>query len=326
MKPLRYREYNPHWKEEYKRLEDYVYHILAPYIKAIHHIGSTSVESLGAKPIIDIAVVYSDHLDIIISILEQHGWTYEGEKGIEHRHAFRRDDDTFYEHHLYVQLEGSENLLKVLAFKRALQTNPRYRMQYQALKQQLIQQNSKDRELYTDSKTDLIMHILKEESIVKSIVFAGGCFWGVEAYFKQLPGVADTEVGYINGPGMTNYNEVCAGSGHAEAVLIKYDEDHISLKKLLDHLFNIIDPTSINKQGNDRGIQYRTGIYNYPYEQLAFIQNYLNVRQKEYQKPLQLELETDLTFYPAEDYHQDYLDKHPSGYCHVDLTSHKNVL
>ena len=160
---------------------------------------------------------------------------------------------------------------------------------------------------------------------MRSIVFAGGCFWGVEAYFKQLEGVEHTEVGYIDGTGEATYEEVCAGSGHAEAVLIRYDESIISLKKLLDHLFNIIDPTSVNKQGNDVGVQYRTGIYNYANDEIPFIKNYLNIRAKKYDKPLALDLKTNLTFFPAEEYHQDYLEKNKHGYCHIDLNSYKNV-
>ena len=160
---------------------------------------------------------------------------------------------------------------------------------------------------------------------MKSIVFAGGCFWGVEAYFKQLEGVVDTMVGYIGVEEDTTYEDVCNGSGHAEAVLLKYDEEVVSFKKLLDHLFNIIDPTSINKQGNDVGLQYRTGIYNYTKDQLPFIKNYISVRQKEYVKPIVLELKTDLTFFKAEEFHQDYLDKHKDGYCHINLDSYKNV-
>jgi methionine-S-sulfoxide reductase len=160
---------------------------------------------------------------------------------------------------------------------------------------------------------------------MKSIVLGGGCFWGVEAYFKQLNGVTDTEVGYINGVGATTYKAVCESSGHAEAVLLHYDEELISLKKILDHFFNIIDPTSINKQGPDIGVQYRTGIYNFAPEQLPFIENYINVRQKEYSKQIRVEVLTDLIFYPAEDDHQDYLDKHTNGYCHVKLDSYKNV-
>lgn len=160
---------------------------------------------------------------------------------------------------------------------------------------------------------------------MKTIVFAGGCFWGVEAYFKQLDGVVETETGYINGEGKTTYEEVCNFSGHAEAVNLKYDESIISLKKLLDHLFNIIDPTSINKQGNDVGIQYRTGIYNYSADDLPFINSYFLIKQKDYTRKIAIELATNLEFYRAEEYHQDYLEKHHYGYCHIDLGSYTNV-
>jgi methionine-S-sulfoxide reductase len=160
---------------------------------------------------------------------------------------------------------------------------------------------------------------------MKTIVFAGGCFWGVEAYFKQLTGVLYTDVGYVGGNGPTTYQEVCAGSGHAEAVKISYDENIISLTTLLDHLFNIIDPTSINKQGPDRGIQYRSGIYNFEDADGNFIKNYLGNRQNDYKRPIVLEVQKEIPFYLAEEYHQDYLDKHPNGYCHVDLGSYEKV-
>ena len=160
---------------------------------------------------------------------------------------------------------------------------------------------------------------------MKTIVFAGGCFWGVEAYFKQLNGVIDTECGYIDGPGQPTYEQVCNFSGHAEAVLLKFDEEVISLKKLLDHFFNIIDPTSINRQGNDVGIQYRTGIYNYTPEQFPFIKSYFSIRQKEYFKPIAIHLATNQFFHKAEEHHQDYLGKNKRGYCHIDLKSHKNI-
>ena len=322
---LRYSPYQPEWKEEYERLRDHLYHHLQPFILDIVHVGSTSVEGLGAKPILDVNVIYEKHFTTIQSILESLGYHYEGEKGIPNRHAFRTEAQTFYEHHLYVSLVGSDNLVQQLRFKLALQTFPKYRTEYMELKQQLIERDRRDRERYTNQKTPFIKRVLQEVTDMKSIIFAGGCFWGVEAYFKQLDGVTDTEVGYIGGNGPATYEAVCAGSGHAEAVLIVYDEATISLNKLLDHLFNIIDPTSLNRQGPDRGIQYRTGIYNYAPEKEEFIQNYLSVRQKEYKKPLQLEVKTNLTFHPAEGYHQDYLDKNPRGYCHVDLTSHVNV-
>ncbi len=160
---------------------------------------------------------------------------------------------------------------------------------------------------------------------MKTIVLAGGCFWGVEAYFKQLDGVTETDTGYIGGKGKATYEKVCNSSGHAESVHILYDENIISLKKILDHYFNIINPTSINKQGNDFGVQYRSGIFNYTEEQLPFIQNYLVVRQKEFKRKLAVELATDLTFYKAEEQHQDYLAKNKDGYCHINLDSYKNI-
>lgn len=324
-KLLRFRKYDPKWKEEFERIQTHLDALLTTLILDIHHVGSTSVETMSAKPIIDISIEYESHLEQIIQILEQNNYIYEGEKGIKDRHSFKQLDYTFYEHHLYVCLKGSDNLVNQLLLKRALQNHPEFRKQYSEIKQQLIQANNKDRVLYTESKTGIIQYILKEESRMKSIVLAGGCFWGVEAYFKQLDGVNDTEVGYINGRGQVTYEEVCAGSGHAEAVLIHYDEERISLKKLLDHFFNIIDPTSINRQGPDVGVQYRTGIYNFLEEDRDLIENYIQVRQKEYVAAIMIERAQSLTFFPAEEYHQDYLDKNKRGYCHVDLKSYKNV-
>ena len=98
--------------------------------------------------------------------------------------------------------------------------------------------------------------------MLKTIYFAGGCFWGVEKFFSQFDGIKETQVGYANGPNKSpTYEEVCSNSGHAETVKVDYNENIISLIKLLEYYFMIIDPLSINKQGNDIGIQYRTGIY-----------------------------------------------------------------
>ena len=324
-KLLRYQAYTETWKDEFERTRDFLDFHIHDYIVDIIHIGSTSVETLGAKPIIDIQIVYENHIESIIDTLSRNGYKYEGFKGIEGRHAFKRLNNDYHEHHLYACHTNSEPLNKVLTFKRALQNNPQYRQAYMELKQKLITQNNRDRELYTNSKTSLIEKILKEEKTMKSIVLAGGCFWGVEAYFKQLEGVNESEVGYIDGTGNATYRDVCNGNGYAEAVLLRYDENSISLKKILDHLFNIIDPTSINKQGNDKGVQYRTGIYNYHDEQHGLITNYINIRQKEYTKPIVLDIKNNLTFFPAEDYHQDYLGKNKNGYCHIDLNSHTNV-
>ncbi len=160
----------------------------------------------------------------------------------------------------------------------------------------------------------------------KEIILAGGCFWGVEAYFKLIDGVKETSVGYIDGqkPNPT-YEEVCSGSGHAEATRVVYDPDILPFETLLKHFFNIIDPTAINKQGNDIGMQYRTGIYNYDREQKKIIDAFVASVKGQYKKPLQLTFKTDLSFYEAESYHQDYLDKNPNGYCHVNLSSVSDV-
>lgn len=156
---------------------------------------------------------------------------------------------------------------------------------------------------------------------MKTIYLAGGCFWGVEAYFKRLKGVNDTQVGYANGnyPNPT-YEEVCDEKAtHAEAVKVVYDPNGISLEKLLEHLFRIIDPTSVNKQGHDEGIQYRTGVYFENPQDEMVAREYVKVRQKDYRKPIALEIQPLRGFYDAETYHQDYLDKNPNGYCHVDF-------
>ena len=104
---------------------------------------------------------------------------------------------------------------------------------------------------------------LKEDnSDMNTIYLAGGCFWGMQKYFDQFEGVVSTEVGYANGPEEApSYQEVCSNSGHAETVKIAYDPDRISLSDLLNYYFMVIDPLSVNRQGNDKGIQYRTGIY-----------------------------------------------------------------
>jgi methionine-S-sulfoxide reductase len=166
---------------------------------------------------------------------------------------------------------------------------------------------------------------LSKETKMKTIYLAGGCFWGVEAYFKLVEGVLSTEVGYIDGPGETTYEAVCSGSGHAEAVKIEYEESSLSLKTLFEHFFNIIDPTSLNKQGPDRGIQYRSGIYTTSQDQYVTAKNMLLELQKSYKNPIVVELKEVNNFILAEDYHQDYLEKRPFGYCHIDLESVKNV-
>lgn len=157
---------------------------------------------------------------------------------------------------------------------------------------------------------------------MKKIILAGGCFWGVEAYFKMLRGVVDTQVGYVNGNfANPTYEDVCEEKAtHAEAVYIEYDEKTISLEKLLEHLFRIIDPTSINKQGHDEGIQYRTGVYYFTEEDKKITEAFIQEQQKHYRLPIAVEVEQERGFFDAETYHQDYLDKNPFGYCHVNFS------
>lgn len=155
----------------------------------------------------------------------------------------------------------------------------------------------------------------------KDIYLAGGCFWGVEAYFERIPGVMDVVSGYANGNTRNpSYEQVIyMGTGHAETVKVVYDPERVDLETLLRHFFRIIDPTSLNRQGNDRGTQYRTGIYYTDEADAPLIAAALEREQGKWQKPLVVENEPLVAFDDAEEYHQDYLAKNPNGYCHVDL-------
>lgn len=154
----------------------------------------------------------------------------------------------------------------------------------------------------------------------RTIYLAGGCFWGLEAYMERIDGVADAVSGYANGEKANpTYDEVIRGSGHAETVKVTYDADRISLATLLKHYFRVIDPTSLNRQGNDRGVQYRTGIYATDPADSAVIEAAMKEQQAKYNKPIVVETTPLENFYEAEEYHQDYLAKNPNGYCHIDL-------
>ena len=154
--------------------------------------------------------------------------------------------------------------------------------------------------------------------MIKTIYFAGGCFWGVEKFFEQFDGVKNTQTGYANGPNKPpTYDEVCNNSGHAETVKVDYDENIITLNQLVEYYFMIIDPLSINKQGNDIGIQYRTGIYYTTNDQLNIIKIICGKKEKELGKKLAVEVLPLKNFFPAENDHQKYLDKNPWGYCHI---------
>lgn len=155
---------------------------------------------------------------------------------------------------------------------------------------------------------------------VHEIYFAGGCFWGTEHFMKLINGVTETKVGYANG-NIENptYKQVCTGeTGFAETVKVEYQPDDVELVSLIDLFFKTIDPTSLNRQGNDRGTQYRTGIYYTDTADLPVIENAIKKLSAQYSKPLMIEVMPLKNFYAAEDYHQDYLDKNPGGYCHID--------
>ena len=153
---------------------------------------------------------------------------------------------------------------------------------------------------------------------VKTVYLAGGCFWGTQKFFDQFEGVLSTQVGYANGPTENpSYQEVCRSSGHAETVRLDYDPDIVSLTQLLDWYFLTVDPTSYHRQGGDMGIQYRTGIYYTEADQLPEIRARYALEQAKYRQPLEVELLPLANFYPAEEYHQKYLDKNPGGYCHI---------
>ena len=153
---------------------------------------------------------------------------------------------------------------------------------------------------------------------MKTIYLAGGCFWGTQKFFDQFDGVVRTEVGYANGPDSApTYQDVCKSSGHAETVLIEFDEDRISLAGLLRYYFMVIDPVSVNRQGSDVGIQYRTGIYYTDPDMLPVIREICDEEAEKIGAPLAVEVEPLVNFFPAEEYHQKYLDKNPGGYCHI---------
>jgi peptide methionine sulfoxide reductase msrA/msrB len=151
------------------------------------------------------------------------------------------------------------------------------------------------------------------------IYFAGGCFWGTEHFFKQVDGVIATEVGFANGhTDNPTYKDVLRkNTGYAETVKVTYDAEKLDLNLLLDLYFLTIDPTSINKQGNDIGDQYRTGIYYTSDQQLPLINQRINKEAATHTRRIAVEVTPLKKYYKAEDYHQDYLDKNPGGYCHI---------
>ncbi len=151
------------------------------------------------------------------------------------------------------------------------------------------------------------------------IYLAGGCFWGTEKYISSIKGVLSTEVGFANGNTVNpTYDEVChMDTGHTETVYVVYDSSVLPLEFLLDLYYDSVNPISVNRQGGDTGIQYRTGIYYVNKNDLVIIEKSIAKLQKKYDKPIAIEVKPLDCFYPAEEYHQKYLDKNPNGYCHI---------
>lgn len=154
---------------------------------------------------------------------------------------------------------------------------------------------------------------------MSEIYLAGGCFWGMEKYIASIRGVLATRVGYANGTTeQPTYEEVCRhNTGHAEAVHIAYDAAVVPLTFLLELFFDAIDPVSVNRQGGDVGTQYRTGIYYTDETDRPIIGHSIVRLQTRYREPIAIEVMPLQNFYPAEEYHQKYLDKNPGGYCHI---------
>lgn len=154
---------------------------------------------------------------------------------------------------------------------------------------------------------------------MKEIYLAGGCFWGLQKYMDQFEGVVETTVGYANGKTENpTYEEVKSQeSDHSETVMVKYDENIISLKEILEKYYVVIDPTSLNKQGEDEGRSYRTGIYYTNEADLDTIKEVTEGIQAKNTEKVVVEIEPLKGFYPAEEYHQKYLEKNPQGYCHI---------
>lgn len=155
----------------------------------------------------------------------------------------------------------------------------------------------------------------------KRIVIGGGCFWGVEEYFKRLKGINKTTVGYANGnmEHPTYQDLLSRKANHAEACELYYEDSIISLNTILQHMFRFIDPFSVNKQGGDVGVQYRTGVYYQSEEDKNIANTFMETISRQFNRKVAVEVEKEKQYFLAENYHQDYLQKNPAGYCHVNM-------
>jgi len=157
---------------------------------------------------------------------------------------------------------------------------------------------------------------------MNKIMFGGGCFWGVQFYFDQIPGVTKTLVGYSGGhTNNPTYEDVCThNTGHAEVVYLEYDENKVSNETLLKQFFRMHDPTQLNRQGPDIGDNYRSVIYYYDEKQHELANKILNEVQKNFENKIVTEIAPAKEFFVAEDYHQKYAEKTGRGMCHVDYS------
>lgn len=154
---------------------------------------------------------------------------------------------------------------------------------------------------------------------MEKIYLAGGCFWGLQKFMDQFDGIVQTTVGYANGKTENpTYEDVKSqSSDHSETVEVIYNPSVITLREILEKFYLVIDPTSLNKQGEDEGRSYRTGIYYVTAEDLTVINDVTSSEQAKHDKKIVVEIEPLKNFYPAEEYHQKYLEKNPGGYCHI---------
>ncbi len=180
---------------------------------------------------------------------------------------------------------------------------------------------SSGEEIFIKETSNAEEELIADRSNISDIYLAGGCFWGLEEYFSRITGIVDATVGYANGNTENpTYYEVCFNyTGHAETVHIQYDSSIISLEQILKYYLLVVDPTSLNKQGNDRGTQYRTGIYYLDEADRDIAVEVLEKESEKYDKAIVVEVLPLAGYYLAEEYHQDYLKKNPDGYCHIDL-------
>lgn len=150
-------------------------------------------------------------------------------------------------------------------------------------------------------------------------IFAAGCFWGVQAYFDQVPGLISTRVGYIGGSHpYPTYEDVCSrNTGHAEAIEITFDLKKITFETLVRHFFRMHDPTQLNQQGPDIGYQYRSAIFYFDDKQKTVAENIKTELSSHFKQPIVTEISPAQAFYEAEEYHQKYTEKTGVGMCHI---------